>query len=338
MKLRRKIMKRNGLFFGFLTSCLIIPVTSLSGCSKNILTNWKSDGAITTIKNFVNEVCDKNNKNYVPEAYRVAAFDIDGTGIVERNKNNKDCLPQDQLYEYVYLNHRSAVIPAQESYNHFIEARAAYYIEEKQETLVNYRNAEIAFYNEVARDLTPKQLTAWLDEAMLNAKFSEDRKMTEIVYKPMVELVSYLKENNFQVYFVSGSTTPALYSIASKLFSSVDFEHCIGTDYKFNYSSETHETYFTDIDSTSLNLGDNKPKAIARVIGKTPVIAFGNSSSDVPMVQYAIENSTYHSLGVIINHDDMAREYQYDVAKMHQTCIDIGALEVSMANDFLTIF
>jgi hypothetical protein len=71
-------------------------------------------------------------------------------------------------------------------------------------------------------------------------------------------------------------------------------------------------------------------------VGKVPVIAMGNSPGDYPMLQYS-KNSP-HSLQMIVNHDDSAREYIYDKDTMTTLCRNNGWLEVSMKNDFKVVF
>lgn len=154
----------------------------------------------------------------------------------------------------------------------------------------------------------------------------------------MKEMFSYLQEMDFQVYFVSGSVRYALYALATNLFDNIDFAHCIGTDcnYDFVIKDGKYEIQFASVGE--VNVKESKVNKIITQIGKRPVIAFGNSSGDRHMLQYTITNPKYKSLGVAINHDDEEREYVYSFDKIHTMCQEIGALEVSVKNDFLTVF
>ncbi|MEO1673684.1 MAG: hypothetical protein AAFR77_23385, partial [Cyanobacteria bacterium J06631_2] len=56
---------------------------------------------------------------------------------------------------------------------------------------------------------------------------------------------------------------------------------------------------------------EGKPVGIQRQIGKRPILAVGNSSGDLEMFDYT-DQGEENSLIVIINHDDVAREFQYN--------------------------
>jgi hypothetical protein len=54
-----------------------------------------------------------------------------------------------------------------------------------------------------------------------------------------------------------------------------------------------------------------KPIAIAQLIGKRPIAAFGNSDGDFQMLQWTTAGKGAR-LGMIVHHDDAVREYAYD--------------------------
>ena len=80
-----------------------------------------------------------------------------------------------------------------------------------------------------------------------------------------------------------------------------------------------------------------KPAAIAREIGKRPVLAFGNSAGDYSMLNYAEGNN---SMGSFVVCDDVAREYGSDekAAKYYAEAEKEGWTAFSMANDWKTIY
>jgi len=324
-----------------LTSIMLATLLFTTGCSTSSFSNWKSDGVINQIKSFIDDVCDKNSKNYIPVEDRISCWDIDGTGVVERNLNNNDLLPQDQIFEYVYSKYRSSDADIKEAHDSFVSIRDEYWKDENETaTKILYRTAQTVYYNSLVGGLTAYQATDYFAEAMENGYYTPKQKLTDITYKPMKEVYSYLKKNNFQVYFLSGTFRYALYALASKTFGDIDFEHCIGTDfdteYKINDKSGKPEIVFTTMGDVNINT--TKVSKIGTEIGKVPVISFGNSTGDLEMLQYTISGCKYKSLGVCINHDDDVREYKYSYEKVHQMCTTIGALEVSMKNEFLTIY
>jgi hypothetical protein len=56
---------------------------------------------------------------------------------------------------------------------------------------------------------------------------------------------------------------------------------------------------------------EGKPVGIARIIGRRPIAAFGNSDGDLAMLQYTAAGPGAQ-LMVYIHHDDAEREWAYD--------------------------
>jgi hypothetical protein len=97
-------------------------------------------------------------------------------------------------------------------------------------------------------------------------------------------------------------------------------------------------SYFVRVNEIVQPINDVGGKAVNILyeVGKVPVIAMGNSPGDYPMLQFS-KNSP-HSLQMIVNHDDSAREYDYDYEIMKKMCRENGWLEISMKNDFKVVF
>ena len=77
--------------------------------------------------------------------------------------------------------------------------------------------------------------------------------------------------------------------------------------------------------------------SIVNEIGKPPVLVFGNSSGDLAMAQYAVQNG---GRGYMLLCDDLDRDYGNLVTaeKFAKDCEKIGLTTVSMKNDFATIY
>ena len=57
--------------------------------------------------------------------------------------------------------------------------------------------------------------------------------------------------------------------------------------------------------------GPGKPVGINMMIGRRPILAFGNSDGDLQMLQWTTAGSGARFAG-IVHHTDAAREYAYD--------------------------
>lgn len=79
-------------------------------------------------------------------------------------------------------------------------------------------------------------------------------------------------------------------------------------------------------------------------IGRRPIAAFGNSDGDFEMLEW-VTAGTGPRLGLVIHHDDAAREFAYDraspVGKLDRALDEApkrGWTVVSMKNDWKTVF
>jgi len=294
----------------------LITLLLLSSCGNvNKLPSWNENGKIKEIKSFIDSCCDEKSKNYVPKEDRISTWDIDGTIILERNLDNNEYMPRNTT-------------------------RAAYWANPEDKISKGlYRLSQAAYYSQVIEGFTPEEVISIFDRYMKEKDFTANRKLSNISYKPMVEIYNYLKEHDFDVFFLSGSFRYAVYALMSYQVTGLDFEHCMGTDVSTTYQvvdGKGKITFNADMLDPSIN--DEKAKKIATQVGKTPIIAFGNSTVDKEMLQYTFSNPKYSTLGVIINHDDSYREYVYDYDKVHSMCQEIGALEVSMKDDFKYLY
>jgi len=89
---------------------------------------------------------------------------------------------------------------------------------------------------------------------------------------------------------------------------------------------------------------EGKPVGINQHIGRRPILAFGNSDSDMQMIQYTVAGKG-RRLGLFVHHTDADREYAYD-RDSHVGTLDKaldqadanGWIIVDMKNDWNAIF
>ena len=81
----------------------------------------------------------------------------------------------------------------------------------------------------------------------------------------------------------------------------------------------------------------NKVYSILNEIGKAPTVVFGNSSGDLAMGEYALQNG---GKGYMLLCDDTERDYgNVETAeKFAKKSDEMGFETVSMKNDFATIY
>ena len=107
------------------------------------------------------------------------------------------------------------------------------------------------------------------------------------------------------------------------------------------YNMSSDETILLGAPLADVEVGQSgKPAAIAREIGKRPVLAFGNSSGDYSMLNYAEGNPDHTGMGFFVVCDDTVREYGSDekAADYRRVVEQEGWTAISMAHDWQTIY
>lgn len=170
-------------------------------------------------------------------------------------------------------------------------------------------------------------------------------------YKPMVEVVEYLQQNDFTVYIVSGTDRFIVRGIVDNSPLDIPNRQIIGSDETL-VAPDQGETdgldyVYDDDDKLVLggefivkNLKMNKVTVIAQEIGVQPVLSFGNSTGDSSMAEYVTSNNKYKSLAFMLCCDDTERENGNveKAEKMVSLCEEFDWVPISMKNDWTTVY
>lgn len=172
----------------------------------------------------------------------------------------------------------------------------------------------------------------------------------DALYKPMLEVVKYLKGNNFTVYIVSGTERNFVRGVVCEKLS-ISERNVIGLDFKYKAKNQNNlrnsdylytrgEDIVVADKPEDVNVRFHKVHEISEEIGIVPVLAFGNSISDSSMLEYTLGNKKYKSLGFMVICDDMERENgNFDRAKrVLDFSNEKGYTTISMKDDWKTIY
>jgi haloacid dehalogenase-like hydrolase len=141
------------------------------------------------------------------------------------------------------------------------------------------------------------------------------RRYTAMVYKPMLELLSYLRANGFKAFIVSGGGVEFIRAWAERVYG-IPPEQVIGSRTKMKYEVRTGGPVLlrlAEIDHIDDKAG--KPVGIQQVIGRRPIAAFGNSDGGFEMLEW-VTSGAGPRLGLIVHHTDGQREWAYDRGSM----------------------
>lgn len=262
------------------------------------LPSWKAGTIKNDIIQFVAVVTDKNNPHYVPPEDRVATFDNDGTLWVEQ-----PIYPQ-----VVFMRERMHKLAANNPEWKRTEPYKSVLRGTKNLTSDDFDVLIAATSADISVEDYQSVVKAWFSEAV-HPRYKKH--YNQLIYQPMLEVMDYLRANQFKVYIVSGGGQDYIRAFAYDAYG-ISPEYVIGAtgDTSYVYREEQPEL----IKQSKLLFNCNykgKPAAIHLFIGKKPIITFGNSDGDKQMLEWTQSGKGKH-LMLLVHHDDAEREYAYD--------------------------
>lgn len=299
------------------------------------LPSWNDGAAKTAIFSFVANVTNTSSQNYVEPSERIATFDNDGT---------LWCEYPDYVQSLFMLDKVRDMAPAHPEWNDAEPFKSI--ISGKRFATSNFSAVEsMQIYLAVSANLTPDEYLILARDWLSRSNNSElGMPHTSCVYKPMLELMSYLKEKGFRIYIVTGGDEDFVRSFSEDVYA-IPPEQVIGTALKLQYVENNSSCYLVKLpEILVVSDGQEKPKEIQQNIGLRPILAYGNSDGDIPMLKFATSGNRY-SLGLLNLHDDPVREFAYDnttaVGKLDRgpaLAGQWGWQVVSMKDDWKAVF
>jgi len=161
----------------------------------------------------------------------------------------------------------------------------------------------------------------WLGTAR-HPKFN--RRYTDLVYQPMLELLDYLRGNGFKTFIVSGGGIEFMRPWTEQAYG-IPPEQVVGSSIKTRFQITGGLPRLVRLGEIAfVDDKGGKPVGINTHIGRRPIAAFGNSDGDLEMLQWATLPHGRARLGMIVHHTDADREYAYDRRS------PIGKLDVAL--------
>ena len=311
------------------------------------LSLWAGDArAKTELVSYMKAITDASGPDYIPAEDRIAVFDLDGTLFCETDPN---------YFDYTLLKYRVLEDPSYKDKASDFEKEVANKIKEQNETGKSFSGLEVDHGRAVASafaGMTVAEFNAYIQEFKKQPMPSYDGMLRgEGWYLPMLEIVEYLKANDFTVYVVSGTDRLIVRGIAYDSPLGLPNRQIIGSD-ELIVSSNQGDTdgldyVFKDGDELILggeflikNLKMNKVSVIMQEIGQQPVLSFGNSTGDSSMAEYVTYHNQYKSLAFMLCCDDLVRENgsESKAQMMFDLCEEFDWVSISMKNDWTTIY
>ncbi len=299
------------------------------------LPSWNDGAAKQGIVDFVSAVTTAGGSDYVAPAERVAVFDNDGTLWSE----------QPMYVQLAFVLDRIKTLAPQhpewkdtEPFKSVLAGDVAGIAASGEKGLVDLVGATHA-------GMSSEEFTKITSDWISTAKHPKTGKpYTEMVYQPMLELITYLKANGFEVFIVSGGGIEFMRPWTERVYG-IPPQNVVGSSIKSKYEVQDGKPVITRLPEVDfVDDGPGKPVGIYTHIGRRPIAAFGNSDGDFQMLEWTTSRAG-RSFGLIVHHDDGEREYAYD-RQSHFGRLDKGLDEagkrgwqiVSMKSDWKQVY
>lgn len=299
------------------------------------LPSWNDGAAKKSIIEFVARVTKKGGADFVSPVERIAVFDNDGTLWAEQPFYFQGLFVFDRVH---------ALAPQHPDWKDKQPFKAV--LDNDMKTLAAaglHGLIELVMATHAGMTTEEFELTVkdWLATAR-HPKFK--RAYTDLVYQPMLELLSYLRANDFKTFIVSGGGIEFVRTFSEKVYG-IPPEQVIGSSILTKFEVRNGRPVL--VREPKLDFIDDKegkPVGINKFIGRRPIAAFGNSDGDFQMLEW-VTAGTGPRFGLIIHHDDAEREFAYDRASAAGK-LDRGLDEapkrgwtlVSMKDDWKRVF
>lgn len=292
---------KNWIFFTVLIWTLTACQNEDNNSSLDPLPSWNDNANKKRILNFVYEAIDEGHIHFIEEEERIAVFDNDGTLWSEQPLYFQLIFALDRI-KYLRSEHPEwdTLMPFKAALNDDFGAIMTGGHEALFEIL-------FASHTGMTEETFENMVLAWSDTALHPIK---SIKYSKLVYQPMLELLTFLQENHFKTYIVSGGTVGFMRPLLSATYH-IPPEQIIGTTFKNKYSYENGSGSIVREPVLFFNNDkQGKPENISRIIGRKPVMAFGNSDGDLAMLQWTA--SQEHYFNAFVHHTDSISEWAYD--------------------------
>jgi len=290
------------LFWWVSIPCFYLTFSAFFAFAQDPLPSWNEGKPKQQILNFVKDVTTSSSSDFVPAGERIATFDNDGTLWSE----------QPAYFQLFFAMDRVKALAAQHPewkeqmpFKAVLEDDMAALAASGEKGLLQLVMASHAGMTTVEFE---KIVENWLATAK-HPRFK--RPYTDLVYQPMLELLTYLRANGFKTFIVSGGGIEFMRPWAERVYG-IPPEQVVGSSIKTQYEVRSGKPVLVRL--PELNFIDDKagkPVGINQHIGRRPLMAFGNSDGDFQMLEWTTSGQGPR-FGLLVHHNDDQREWAYD--------------------------
>lgn len=299
------------------------------------LPSWNDGPTKEKILEFVAKTTTEGSSDFVPVADRIAVFDNDGTLWSEQPMYFQ------LAYAIDFVKKEASNHPEwkeKEPFKSLLEGNLTKVLAGGEHALAQL---VMASHAGMSTEEFESSVNQWLSSAVHP---KTGRPYQEMIYQPMIELLEFLRNNQYKTFIVSGGGVDFMRVWAEKAYGIPPYQ-IIGSSIKSKYQVVNGKPAIIKL--PELNFIDDKegkPLGIHQHIGKRPVFAAGNSDGDYQMLEYTTSGAGLR-FGMIVHHTDSIREFAYDrgssIGRLEKGLDDAeakGWLVMDMAKDWNQIY
>ena len=299
------------------------------------LPSWAEGDAKARILEFVAATTTKGNPDFVEPAARIAVFDNDGTLWGEQPMYVQLAFALDRVRQ---LAPQHPEWQTTEPFKSVLSGDMAGVAASGERGLLELVAATHAG---MSAEEFEKIVSDWIESSRHP---TSGKPYTAHIFQPMVELIDYLKANEFAVFIVSGGGVEFMRPWTERVYG-IPPENVVGSSIKTKYELRDGHPAITRLPEIDfIDDGPGKPVGIHKFIGRRPIAAFGNSDGDFEMLEWTTAGPG-RSFGLIVHHDDAQRENAYDrdshfgrLARGLDEASARGWTVVSVKNDWKVVY
>jgi hypothetical protein len=301
------------------------------------LPSWNDTPAKQAIVSFIKETTTQGSPKYVEKEERIATFDQDGTMWVEQPTYSQI------MFTFHQLGAMAANDPKLKDVEPFKTVLSGDSAAIGKLAVPELLKVFALTHSGTTVEVFQKTAHEWLTTAQ-HPRFK--RLYTDLVYQPMLEVMQYVRANGYKTFIVTGGGQDFVRTYAERVYG-VPRDQVVGSAGGITFSyDETGKAILTK-DPKLLWIDDKtaKPVDIHLMIGRRPVMAFGNADGDQAMLEYT-QGGEGPRFMMLVHHDDATREYAYGPESKLSPFSDAlkaradkgGWVVISMKNDWNRIF
>ena len=296
-------MARKHSLFSVLSLGFVLAFSSLATArTADPLPSWNDGKARQSIIDFVAKVTKEGLPDFVPPAERIAVFDNDGTLWAE----------QPMYVQLLFAIDRVKALAPQHPEWKDKEPFASLLKGDVKNALAGGEHAILEIVMETHAGTTTEEFETIVKEWIATARHpTTKRPYTEMVYQPMLELLAYLRANDFKTFIVSGGGIEFMRPWTEEVYG-IPPEQVVGSSIKTKLEMQDGKPVLVRLPELDfMDDKQGKPIGINSHIGRRPIAAFGNSDGDLQMLQWTTAGEGPR-FALYVHHTDAEREWAYD--------------------------